>query len=139
MRRLSLAALLLAAVLIACAREEPDAVPGPTVAVVEVLDETYRIELATPELVAQARDLLAGEELPSIPIGRIVRDEAGPNAPWSWHVDAATIEFTELTTAVCDGLPSAVEDGSLTSDFYCPWSAEIVAVEQTQLDAESPP
>ena len=33
-----------------------------------------------------------------------------------------------MTTEVCDGLPSYVEDGSLTGDYFCPWSAEIVDV-----------
>ena len=38
-------------------------------------------------------------------------------------------EFVDMTTEVCDGLPEYVEDGTLTSDVYCPWSATIVALE----------
>ncbi len=33
-----------------------------------------------------------------------------------------------MTTEVCDGLPSYVEDGTLTSPYYCPWSAEVTAI-----------
>ena len=34
-----------------------------------------------------------------------------------------------MTIGVCDGLPSFVEDGTVTSDQFCPWSAKIVAVD----------
>ena len=53
-----------------------------------------------------------------------MRDDPGVNAPWSWHIDPATLEFADMTIEVCDGLPSYVEDGTVTSDQYCPWSAE---------------
>ncbi|MGH9272261.1 MAG: hypothetical protein ACRDZ2_13420 [Ilumatobacteraceae bacterium] len=113
----------------ACARDEPDTGPEPTVAVIQVVDETYRIELATPELVDQARQLLGGEGTANIPIGKIDRSSPSVNEPWSWHIDPATIEFVEITMEVCDGLPSFVEDGSLTSEFYCPWDATVIAIE----------
>lgn len=103
---------------------------GNPVATFEVAgEETYRIELATPELVEHAQRLLAGEQVASIPLGTVVRGDPGPNAPWSWHIDPATLEFAEVTIEVCDGLPSYVEDGTVTSDQYCPWSAEIVAID----------
>jgi hypothetical protein len=63
------------------------------------------------------------------PVGTVVRDEPGPNAPWSWHIDPATFEFAFATTEVCDGIPSDVEDGTITSDQYCPWSAKVIAVD----------
>lgn len=34
-----------------------------------------------------------------------------------------------MTIEVCDGLPSHVEEGVVTSDRYCPWSAEIVSID----------
>lgn len=99
------------------------------VATFQVVDEQYKIELATPELVAHAEALLAGESVASIPNGVVVRDGPGPNAPWSWHIDPATLEFADMTIEVCDGLPSHVEEGVVTSDQYCPWSAEIVSID----------
>ncbi len=101
----------------------------PSVATFDVEGETYKIELITPELVAHANDLLAGKEVAGIPVGTIVRGDASVNAPWTWHIDPATLEFADFTTEVCDGLPEYVEDGTLTSDIYCPWSAKIVAVD----------
>ena len=90
--------------------------------------ETYKIELATPELVEHAEALLAGEPVDAIPNGIVVRDDPGVNAPWSWHIDPASLEFAFMTTEVCDGLPSYVEDGTVTSEYYCPWSAKIVEI-----------
>jgi hypothetical protein len=120
---LAFAGLVVAFVLSGCA---PQSNP---IATFQVVDETYKIELATPELVAHAEALLAGEAVASIPNGVVVRDDPGPNAPWSWHIDPATLEFADMTIEVCDGLPSYVEDGTVTSDQYCPWSAEIISID----------
>lgn len=153
-----LAALTLAGVAVACGADGPDAAPETTpappetttappttdgspattegagsefaVATFEVAgDETFKVELATPELEEHARALLAGENISAIPLGTVVRDDPGVNAPWSWHLDPATLEFAFATTEVCDGIPSFVEDGTVTSDQYCPWSAEVIAVD----------
>lgn len=104
---------------------------SPTVATFRVAGEqTYRIELATPELIAHAKELMAGTtEEGRIPLGMIVRDDPSVNAPWSWHIDPSTLEFADVTTEVCDGLPEYVEDGTLTSDYYCPWIADVIAIE----------
>jgi hypothetical protein len=109
----------------------PTAAPsGHAIATFEVAgSETFKVELASPQLVDHARRLLAGDNVSAIPIGTVVRGDPGPNAPWSWHVDPATLEFADMTIGVCDGFPSLVEAGTVTSDQYCPWSAKIVAVE----------
>jgi len=101
---------------------------GGPIATIRVVDETYRIELANPEVLATARQLLAHEIPPMIPLGLVVRDDPGPNAPWSWHIDPASLEWADMTTEVCDGLPSFVEDGTVTSEWYCPWSAEVTDI-----------
>ena len=105
--------------------------PGTSnpVATIQVVDQTYKVELANAEVLDIAEQLLAGELPPKIPNGRIVRDDPGVNAPWSWHIDPATLEWADMTTEVCDGLPEYVEDGTLTSNWYCPWSAEVIAIE----------
>lgn len=98
------------------------------VGVFEVGPETYRIELNTPEMVDIARGYLeAGGVI--IPNGIVVRDDASVNGPWSWHIDPNTVEWAEFTIEVCDGLPSHVEEGIITSDRYCPWSAVLIEIE----------
>jgi hypothetical protein len=120
------AAAIVATVSLSGCVQQPPANP---VATFQVVDETYKIELATPELVAHAQALLDGEDVASIPNGTVVRDDPGVNAPWSWHIDPATLAFADVTIEVCDGLPSYVEDGTVTSDQYCPWSAKIVGID----------
>ena len=104
---------------------------GSVVVTVRVADtETYKLFLTEPEDISVARDLLAGRPAPGIPNGRVVRDGDGRvNTGYTWHVDPADIEWADTTTEVCDGLPSDVESGAITSDRYCPWSAKVIAVD----------
>jgi hypothetical protein len=51
------------------------------------------------------------------------------NTGYTWHIDPADIEWADSTIEVCDGLPSDVEEGAITSDRFCPWSAEVIAVD----------
>lgn len=96
-----------------------------------VVAEEYRIRLTDPADIAIARQLLAGEEAPRIPNGLIVRgSDGGVNTGYSWYIDPESLEFAEMTTEVCDGLPSFVEDGSLTGDRFCPWAAEVIAISE---------
>lgn len=110
----------------------PDAAPPAPAGIVvtfEVNDgERFRVLLTDPADQQIANRLLAGDEGPDIPNGRIVR-QTGVNVGWSWSLDPADFEFADLTTEVCDGEPSDVESGALTSDRYCPWSARVVEIE----------
>jgi hypothetical protein len=100
----------------------------PIVVTFEVVDERYKVLLTDPADIDSARRLLAGEDVPSIPNGRVVR-ETGVNEGYSWSIDPTDIEFAEVTIEVCDGLPSDVEMGVVSGDRYCPWSAVVVGVE----------
>lgn len=104
---------------------------GPVVVTFRVAgEEEYRVLLTEPQDIAIARRLLAGEDAPGIPNGLVQPGDGGVNAPWSWHIDPGDIEFAEVTTEVCDGLPSHVEEGSLSGLRFCPWSAEVVDIEE---------
>ena len=130
---------LIATVVAACgggdgggdASAAPSVVDGPAVVTFQVGDEeTYQVLLTEPDDIDTARRLLAGEDAPSIPNGLVVRDgEPTVNTGYSWEIDPADFEWADVTTEVCDGLPSDVEAGVITSDRYCPWSAVVTAVE----------
>jgi len=90
--------------------------------------ERFRVLLTDPVDQAQAQRLLDGLDGPDIPNGRILH-ETGVNGGWSWSLDPADFEFADVTTEVCDGQPSDVESGTLTSDRYCPWSARVVEIQ----------
>lgn len=79
--------------------------------------------------VAIARDLLAGRPGLRIPNGRIVRGSPDVNTGCSWHLDPTDFAWADVAIEVCDGNPQNVEDGTLTSDRYCPWSATVIAVD----------
>ena len=107
-----------------------DSPTRPVVATFEVAGvETFTIELDTHELQEHARQRLTGEEVAAIPNGVVEREDAGVNGPWSGHIDPSTLEFADFTTEVCDGLPSDVEAGLITSDRYCRWQATVVSVD----------
>lgn len=101
--------------------------PGPVVVTFEVVDERFKALLTDPADIDVARRLLAGEDVPSIPNGRVIR-ETGVNEGYSWSLDPSDIEFADVTVEVCDGLPSDVETGVVTGDRYCPWSAVVLAI-----------
>lgn len=122
-RRAVIAALVFGAILSLAGCADPaadDVVVEFTVAG----GETYKVLLTDPEDIEIANELVAGEDVPSIPNGRVVR-ETGVNEGYTWSIDPADFEFAEVTIEVCDGTPSDVEQGLVTSDRYCPWSALI--------------
>ena len=121
----ALAPLALAACGTAGGSPDPNA---PVTVTFEVIDERFKALLTEPSDIEVARRLLAGEDVPSIPNGRIVR-ETGVNEGYSWSLDPNDIEFTDVTIEVCDGLPSDVELGVVTGDRYCPWSATVIGVD----------
>src|SRR5262249_42261160 len=107
-------ALCLSAMLVGCggtaSSRQPGPTPGGVVVTVRVADaEEYRIRLTDPADIGIAQKLLAGEEAPSIPNGRVVRGNPDVNVGYSWHIDPASVEFADTATEVCDGRPSDVE------------------------------
>lgn len=104
---------------------------GSVIATIRVADtETFRILLTERDDVTAARDLLAGAPGPGIPNGRVIRDgDGGVNTGYSWYIDPTDIEWADSTVEVCDGLPSDVESGTITSDRFCPWTARVIAVD----------
>jgi hypothetical protein len=100
---------------------------GPIVVTFEVVDERFKALLTDPADIETARRLLAGEDAPSIPNGRVLR-ETGVNEGYGWSLDPNDLEFADVTVEVCDGLPSDVEAGTISGDRYCPWSATVVAI-----------
>jgi hypothetical protein len=106
------------------------ALPGMVVTFEVNEGERFRVLLTDPEDQAAATRLLDGLDGPDIPNGRIVH-ETGVNEGWSWSLDPNEFEFVDLTMEVCDGNPSDVESGYLTSDRYCPWSARVVEIQPT--------
>lgn len=127
----AVAAVLTAA---ACGRSSPTD-PGGQGAVFRILSssesgETFDVLIHDPQRIAEAQSLV-GEGHVKIINGRLARGDGGFNAPWSWHMVPASIEFADVTIEVCDGRPSDVEaDVDYWVDTvgrFCPWGTEVVA------------
>jgi hypothetical protein len=103
------------------------AVSGEYVATLTVGPETFRIHLVDAEDVQAAFKVLRGQSS-QFPMGTI--DRSGPeyNVGYSWHLDPNTVEFTDFSIEVCDGLPSYVGESSWSVPTYCPWSARVVTM-----------
>lgn len=100
----------------------------------EVSGERFRVWVTDDAVIQQILDLRDGLSDARIPNGALHR---GPgigshNAPWTWHLDAEDIEMAAATIEVCDGRPSLVTElleDYLTVGRFCPWGAELVAVD----------
>ncbi len=111
---------------------------APVIVTFEVNEgDRFKVLLTDPADIAIALRLANGEDGPDIPNGRVVR-ETGVNEGWSWSLDPADFEFADVTIEICDGLPQDVEDGVVTSDRYCPWSARVVEVVAAGPEAADP-
>ena len=136
--RIGLASLAVVALLVVACGTDTDggdgsgAPPSPGAAVVVTFDvvgeERFKVLLTDAADIEVANRLFAGEDVASIPNGLVVR-ETGVNEGWSWSLDPSDFEFADVTIEVCDGVPSDVEAGLVTSDRYCPWSAIIVDIQ----------
>lgn len=101
---------------------------APVVVTFEVDDERFTALLTDPTDIDIARHLLAGDDVPNIPSGEVIR-ETGVNTGYSWSMDPNDLEFVAVTDEACDGVPSDVETGQLTGDRFCPTAAVVVAID----------
>lgn len=97
--------------------------------VIDVTGTRFTLRAADPEAIAALRARMASGERGVI-LGRIQRGDGGFNAPWSWHVDPATVEVPDMAMELCDGQPGFVEENVDefvdTVRYYCPWNAKVV-------------
>ena len=98
---------------------------------VDVAGERFRIGLTSQTQIERAAALLASGAENNVH-GTLRRGSGRFNAPYSWHLDPATVAFPDLTMEVCDGRPQSDVQSDVdywvdTVKYYCPWGARIVA------------
>ena len=125
LRRLTLAALLLAVVASGCA-DGPTSPSDTAVVTFTVAGETFRVQLVGERQIEAARAAQGGGSA-RIPNGRIVPG-VGVNSGWSWHLE--DVEFVQMAIELCDGRPSDVErqGTQFGGGRFCPWGARVVAI-----------
>ena len=126
---LAIAAMILGPVGCGVSTGSPTPRVAPIIVTFEVADDQrFKVLLTDPAAIKTAADLLAGEDVPSIPNGRVIR-QTGVNTGYSWSLDPNDIRFTDETDEDCDGSPSDVESGQVPGDRYCPSAAQVVAID----------
>jgi hypothetical protein len=105
--------------------------PGDTgLFAVQVQDDTFRVRITTPDVVAEAMDRLENAAGEALVIGELARGDGGFNAPWTWHMIPETVRIVDAAIELCDGTPSMVEANLDywidTVGSFCPWGARIV-------------
>lgn len=96
--------------------------------------DQFVIKLTDPAKIQKARDILSGKETQLRHVmGKIVKQRAAYNPPWSFHFDPPSIEFFSLAMEVCDSSVAYVEThldeaggAFLPGNIWCPWSSRLV-------------
>lgn len=119
----------LALLITACGGDVASVRPTPAQEfVIEVEGERFRLRTSNPAT-ASALDARRRTGTLGVVAGRIVRGDGGFNAPWSWHLDPASIEAPQVSMELCDGRPSMVQSDldywADTVGTYCPWAARV--------------
>jgi spore germination protein GerM len=108
---------------------------GGVLATFNVSGEQFKVWVTNEETIADILEMEADPEIVKHPHGPILNGagQGNHNLPWSWHLDPEATEMVEASIEVCDGRPSYVE-GEVDEfvdvvEAYCPWSAELVEVQ----------
>jgi hypothetical protein len=108
---------------------------GGVLATFEVTGQQFKVWVTNADAIEQILALRDGTSMANIPNGALREGpgEGNHNRPWNWHLDPEEIAMAEITIEICDGQPSYVEEHLAefieTVGSYCPWSAELVEVE----------
>ncbi len=95
---------------------------------------TFVIKMVDPVQIQLARDILSGKnQIPHFPYGRIVKEPACYNIPWSFHLDPQSIVLGQVAITTCDGSIDYIQSNLdevgktiLQDNFWCPIVAKLV-------------
>ena len=96
--------------------------------------ETFTIKLTDPVKIQKARDILSGKDRSTPHVaGKIIKESACYNPPWSFHLDSQSIEFFASAIEVCDASIAYTESfldeaggHFLPGNQWCPWGSRLV-------------
>lgn len=72
-------------------------------------NDVVRLEISNPNGLTQA-DALLRSGVAQWALGTPRRGDGGFNAPWTWHIDPASVTFAEVTIEACQTAMSAIDD-----------------------------
>jgi hypothetical protein len=122
--------LLLLLTVWGCGDDPVSPSPGAVFEVEVARQETFRIALDDPALIATAEQRL-DDKTEGIVHGTLARGDGGFNAPYTWHLKPETITFPDQAIEVCSGRPMSDVESDLaywvdTIGIYCPWGARLI-------------
>ena len=96
--------------------------------------ETFAFRLDRPELIAEARNILAGTQTDAIHVaGQVVKSPVPGNIGWSFHIDPGSVFFFEISAEVGDSTMRLIEDdlasvggAFLPGSMWTGWSSELL-------------
>jgi hypothetical protein len=107
----------------------------PIVATFEVAGERFRARFTDPVQIDLVRRTRAGA-VHRFPSGTVVWGATGDNTGYPWHLEQA--RMVEMAIELCDGRPSDVVEDRWKPPTFCPWGAQVVAVEEAAAAPGSP-
>lgn len=118
------------ALLAGCGGSSTETEPEGTF-LVEVQGERFRVRATEPAVAANLRARHRSGEV-NVVLGEVRQGDGGFNAPWSWHLDPATVQVPDAAMELCDARPSTVQRDVAKwiaeVGIFCPWSARVVRV-----------
>ena len=111
---------------------EPAPEPSAPVYIIQVIDETFRVQITDSTVSAEAERLLQSGEVRNIE-GPLLAGDGDINAPYPWHLNPDSITFSDATIELCDGRPSMIQDDLdywlNTVKAFCPWGVKVIGKE----------
>jgi hypothetical protein len=68
----------------------------------DVVGEQYSIFITNKETIKQVYAVQRGENLATIPNGKLIKGGVSYNQPWSWHIDPEDVVMTEISIELYD-------------------------------------
>ena len=95
---------------------------------------TFVLEARDPALIQEVRQILAGAQPNRHIMGKIVKQAAPYNPPWSFHLSSDTVTLFDFATEICDASIANVEshldeacNSFLPGCEWCPWNSRLLA------------
>jgi hypothetical protein len=96
--------------------------------------DTFVFQTRDPAVIRQARQILAGAQPNRHIMGKIVKQAAPYNPPWSFHLSPDTVTLFDFAAEICDASIANVEanldeacDSFLPGCEWCPWNSRLLA------------
>jgi len=105
-------------------------------------NETFVIKLTDPVRIKEARSIIRGMQADRTHVsGRVVKEPADYNRPWSFHLAPDSISFFQNNNETCNAGIRDVEDrlqeaggNFLPGNKWCPWDSKVIKEMKIEAD-----